>query len=62
MSEIMRKLDENYEILKRDKGVIDTRYYVGEIKDSKPEDFAREANVVLEEYIAGRVKRVELED
>lgn len=62
MSSALAKLDSNYELVKSQRGVTDTRYYVGEIKDCTPEQFAEEANTVLEAYIEGKVSPLRFDD
>ena len=62
MSSALDKLDSNYELVKKQHGVTDTRYYIGEIKECTPEQFAEEANIVLEAYISGKVSPLRFDD
>lgn len=62
MSSALEKLDRNYELVKSTRGVTDTRYYIGEIKECTPERFAEEANIVLDAYIDGKVSPLHFSD
>jgi len=62
MSSALDKLDKNYELVKSERGVTDTRYYIGEIKECTPEQFAEEANIVLDAYISGDVSPLRFND
>ena len=55
MTSALEKLDRNYELVKSKKGVTDTHFYIGEIKECTPEQFAEEVNIVLDAYISGKV-------
>ena len=57
MQNQLKKLDENFEILKK-QGVTDSRFYIGEVSETTADEFAKEANLVLEAYINGKVKPV----
>ncbi len=62
MSSALDKLDRNYQLVKDTRGVTDTRYYIGEIKECTPEQFAEEANIVLDAYISGNVSPLRFND
>lgn len=57
MQNQLKKLDENFEILKK-QGVTDSRFYIGEVSETTAEEFAKEANLVMDAYLSGKTKRV----
>lgn len=62
MSSALDQLNKNYELVKTEHGVTDTRYCIGEIKDCTPEQFAVGANIVLEAYISNKVSPLSFND
>lgn len=62
MTTELEKLNQNYEQLRAECGLMDTRFYIGEISDSTPEQFAKEANLVMEAYMGNNTTVVEFND
>lgn len=62
MSSALERVDQNYDRLRREHGAVDTRFYIGDIKDVTPEQFAEEANLVLESFLSGNTTLVNLSD
>lgn len=58
----LNKLDDNFEKLKMEKGAINTHYFIGDISNSTPEQFAAEANIVMEAYMLGNTTKVHFGD
>lgn len=58
----LKDLDEKYELLKKEKGVIDTRFHTDFNKDTPPdlEEFVDQANVILDAYISGSLTKIYL--
>jgi hypothetical protein len=60
-NEQLSHLDKSFDAL-REKGFSDVRFYVGEITDTTAEQFAAEANIILDAVRQGKYKDVSWSD
>lgn len=62
MTTALQKANQNYDTLRNEHGVVDTRFYIGEISDCTPTGFAEEANLVMDAYMNNDVSEVTFND